>query len=63
GHTGIVREHYGSQVYPDLSAQGVDEGRHLYNVRFDGRDLWGESANVNSAVYVDLWETYLEPAP
>ena len=63
GHTGIVREHYGSQVYPDLSAQGVDEGRHLYNVRFDGRDLWGESANVTSAVYVDLWETYLEPAP
>ena len=63
GHTGIVREYYGSQVYPDLSAQGVDEGRHLYNVRFDGRDLWGESANVNSAVYVDLWESYLEPAP
>ncbi len=63
GHTGIVREHYGSQVYPDLSAQGVDEGRHLYNVRFEGRDLWGESANANSAVYVDLWETYLEPAP
>ena len=63
GHTGIVREHYGSQVYPDLSAQGVDEGRHLYNVRFDGRDLWGESANANSVVYVDLWETYLEPAP
>lgn len=63
GHTGIVREHYGSQVYPDLSAQGVDEGRHLYNVRFEGRDLWGESANAKSAVYVDLWETYLEPAP
>lgn len=63
GHTGTVREHYGSQVYPDLSARGVDEGRHLYNVRFEGRDLWGESANENSAVYVDLWETYLEPAP
>ncbi len=63
GHTGTVREHYGSQVYPDLSAQGVDEGRHLYNVRFEGRDLWGKSANVNSAVHVDLWETYLEPAP
>jgi len=63
GHTGIVHEHYGSQVYPDLSAQGVDEGRHLYNVRFEGRDLWGESADANSAVYVDLWETYLEPAP
>ncbi len=63
GHTGTVCEHYGSQVYPDLSAQGMDEGRHLYNVRFEGRDLWGESANANSAVYVDLWESYLEPVP
>ena len=50
-------------MYPDLSADGVDEGRHLYSVRFDARELWGESADANSAVYVDLWEDYLEPAP
>ena len=42
---------------------GVDEGRHLYSVRFEGSDLWGESANANSVVYLDLWEEYLEPAP
>ena len=57
-----MREHYGSQVYPDLSAEGVDEGRHLYSVCFDASELWGESADVNSVVYVDLWEDYLEPA-
>lgn len=62
GHTGTVREHYGSQVYPDLSADGVDEGHHLYSVRFEGSELWGESASPNSVVYVDLWEDYLEPA-
>ena len=63
GHTGTVHEHYGSQVYPDLSAHGVDEGRHLYSVRFGASELWGESADANSVVYVDLWEDYLEPAP
>ena len=63
GRVGTIDEHYGSQVYPDLSAEGVAEGRHLYSVRFDARELWGESADVNSAVYVDLWEEYLEAAP
>ena len=62
GHVGTVDRHYGSQVYPDLSADSVVEGRHLYSVRFDARDLWGESADAKSAVYVDLWEEYLEPA-
>ena len=62
GKTGVVREHYGAQVYPDLSAEGVDEGRHLYSVRFEAQELWGESANANAAVYLDLWEDYLEPA-
>ena len=32
GHVGTVYEHYGAQVFPDLSAQGIDEGRHLYNI-------------------------------
>ena len=61
GHAGTVREHYGAQVFPDLSAQGIDEGRHLYSVRFESAELWGESTNAGSAVYVDLWEDYLEP--
>jgi nitrile hydratase len=62
GHVGVIRDHYGAQVFPDLSAHGVDEGRHLYSVRFDGAELWGESANPRSAVYLDMWEDYLEPA-
>lgn len=63
GHVGVVHEHYGAKVFPDLSAEGIDEGRHLYSVRFEAAELWGESANANSAVYMDLWEDYLEPAP
>ena len=61
GRAGTVHKHYGSQVFPDLSTQGTDEGRHLYSVRFEGAELWGESADASSAVYIDLWEDYLEP--
>ncbi len=61
GRVGVIREYHGAHVLPDLSAQGVRVGRHLYCVRFEGSELWGENANGNSVVYVDLWEDYLEP--
>jgi nitrile hydratase subunit beta len=61
GRTGVIHEHYGAHVFPDLSAEGRREGRHLYSVRFEARDLWGEPAR-DGAVYVDLWEDYLEAA-
>lgn len=62
GRVGTIREHYGAHVFPDLSAAGTKEGRHLYSVRFEASELWGENAAGKSAVYVDLWEDYLEPA-
>ena len=61
GRTGVIHEHYGAHVFPDRSAEGRREGRHLYSVRFEATELWGEPAPA-SAVYVDLWEDYLEPA-
>jgi nitrile hydratase subunit beta len=61
GRTGVIHEHYGAHVFPDLSAKGRREGRHLYSVRFEARELWGEPTR-DGAVYVDLWEDYLEPA-
>jgi len=27
----------------------------------DARELWGESAERNQAVHIDLWESYLLP--
>jgi nitrile hydratase subunit beta len=62
GRVGVIHGHHGAHVFPDCSAEGVKEGRHLYNVRFEASDLWGEHAAGRSAVYVDLWEDYLEPA-
>jgi nitrile hydratase subunit beta len=62
GRLGLIHEHYGAHVFPDRNATGVKEGRHLYSVRFEASELWGEDAAAGSAVYVDLWEDYLEPA-
>jgi nitrile hydratase len=62
GRMGAIDAYQGSHILPDLSAAGVTLGRHLYSVRFEAADLWGPNANKGSAVYVDLWEDYLEPA-
>jgi nitrile hydratase beta subunit len=62
GRAGVIHEHHGAHILPDLSAEGVRVGRHLYSVCFTAAELWGESGNRNSVVYVDLWEDYLEPA-
>ena len=36
--------------------------QHVYNVRFEARELWGDGARAGDAVYVDLWDDHLEPA-
>jgi nitrile hydratase len=61
GRAGVIHEHHGAHVFPDRSAGGSKEGRHLYSVRFTAQALWGKSASGRNAVYVDLWEEYLEP--
>ncbi len=61
GHVGVVQEFYGSHIFPDRSAEGDIFGAPLYNVRFEGRDLWGDSAE-SQALYIDLWDSYLDPA-
>ncbi len=62
GRVGTINEYHGAHVFPDRSAEGSKEGRHLYSVCFTAEALWGESASGRTAVYVDLWEDYLEPA-
>ncbi len=62
GRMGVIHEYHGAHVFPDRNAEGSKEGRHLYSVRFTAKALWGRSASGRNAVYVDLWEDYLEPA-
>jgi nitrile hydratase len=63
GRAGVVHARHGGHVFPDANAHGGGERPcHLYAVRFAARDLWGEAAGAKDAVFVDLWEPYLEAA-
>ncbi|MGC2203563.1 MAG: nitrile hydratase subunit beta [Stellaceae bacterium] len=63
GNLGIVDHIHGAHVFPDTNAHFRGENpQHLYSVRFSARELWGEAAAARDAVYIDLWESYLDPA-
>jgi hypothetical protein len=32
----------------------------VYVVRFEARELWGDAAEANSVLCIDMWESYLE---
>lgn len=62
GKRGTIAACYGTQVFPDTNAHGLGEQpQPLYRVAFEARDLWGESAEPNHLVTIDLWESYLLP--
>lgn len=60
---GTIERDHGVFVFPDTNAHFLGEKpQHLYSVRFATRELWGEQAAPHDAVYLDLWDDYLEPA-
>ncbi len=63
GKLGTVDRDHGVFVFPDTNAhfQG-EKPQHVYSVRFAARELWGEQAAPSDAVYIDMWDDYLEPA-
>ena len=57
GKRGTVAEVYAAYDLPD------DEdapAQHLYSVRFETEELWGDSAEPGTTLYIDMWEGYLE---
>ena len=63
GKQGAIDRDHGVFVFPDSNAHFLGEKpQHVYSVRFAARELWGERASPRDAVYIDLWEEYLEPA-
>jgi len=63
GKVGTIYRHHGVFVFPDSNAHFLGETpQHLYSVRFAARELWGEQASPRDAVYIDMWDNYLEPA-
>ena len=62
GRRGVIHAVHGAHVFPDTHAHGKGEQpQTLYSVRFDAREMFGEAAEANQAIYIDLWEPYLEP--
>jgi nitrile hydratase subunit beta len=62
GRAGEIHAHHGGHVLPDASARGQQRSEHLYTVGFAASDLWPEANGSADRVFVDLWESYLEPA-
>jgi nitrile hydratase len=64
GKRGVIQRVHGPQVFPDTNAHGLGEQpQNLYSVRFEARELWGDSAEPRQTVALDLWDSYLDPAP
>jgi hypothetical protein len=61
---GVVARVYPACVFPDRNAHFEGEQpQHVYAVRFEARELWGESAEPGTCVHLDCFEPYLEPDP
>lgn len=62
GKRGVIHRLHGIHVFPDTNAHGLgEEPQPLYSVAFEARELWGEAAEPNQRVHLDLWESYLLP--
>ena len=61
GHVGTVERILGCQVFPDSASMDLGENpQWLYNVVFDGTELWGSDADPTVKVSIDAFEPYLE---
>jgi nitrile hydratase len=62
GKRGVIHRVQGVHVFPDTNAHGLGEApQPLYSVRFAARELWGDGAEPNQWVHLDVWEGHLEP--
>ena len=65
GRTGRIVRYVGTHPLPDVAARRGERAplEPVYQVVFDGRELWGDAAEPGTSVVVELYESYLEPAP
>ena len=62
GRKGVIDTYIGAEVLADARAAGDVRREPLYTVRFEAAELWPEAIGRRAAVYLDLWESYLERA-
>jgi nitrile hydratase subunit beta len=61
GRVGLIESLAGAEPLPELAAENTCDVQHVYRVRFEGTELWGPDGGPRDAVYLELWESYLEP--
>ena len=62
GKRGVIDTVIGPHPLADANADGEERREWLYTVRFDASELWPEDGKGADALYLDLWESYLERA-
>lgn len=63
GRRGRVERDQGIFLFPDTNALGEDgKPQHVYSVRFESTELWGPDGTPGDALYIDMWDDYLDPA-
>lgn len=64
GKPGTVAKLHPAEVLPDSTAHDRGERpQHVYCVGYDAQTLWGDEAEPNTTIHVDLYECYLIAAP
>jgi nitrile hydratase len=63
GKNGVIKAVYPSLIFPDTNAERKGTNpQYVYNVEFTAGELWGDDAEPNMTLALDLWESYLKPA-
>jgi nitrile hydratase len=63
GKTGVVERDRGVFNLPDSERVSAEpKPQHVYLIHFTAHELWGDAASARDALYIDMWEDYLEPA-
>ena len=60
GSKGVIERYMGIFRFADAYADDRIEHQHVYSVRFDGHELWGDDCEENTCVRLEIYESYIE---
>ena len=64
GARGRILRLHGTHILPDAHAHGLGEAPEpLYAVVFPASELWAHPEHPGDEVVLDMWQSYLRPAP
>ena len=63
GKRGVVAHFHGVHSLQDEVPPGATPPpQPVYNIRLEAMEIWGDVAEANQSLYIDVWESYIEPA-